>query len=281
VPRASNPTDRPTGLVAAEAAPTASLRDLHGTARRCQCGCRRADARRAIRHCADPDDCAGAGAGGTAARSALRDRAPGCCRLSVQISCLFLPPSYGNIAVGSTRPPKPQGNHRAPVCRILCSTDRSEGSDEDDLTGAGLLAGALLLGGGAAQAALIDYTAGGVNLVWDNDRGATGLTWLKNANLADTVDFGVTGIAADGTMTWAVAQDWITAMNAANYAGTNGWRLWSALNSNGTDPCEGFNCTGSELGHLFYTEGGLSQGQSITSSTALTEHFTNMQSSVY
>ena len=149
------------------------------------------------------------------------------------------------------------------------------------LTGAGLLAGALLLGGGAAQAALVNYTAGGVDLVWDNDYGTTGLTWLKNANLADTVDFGVSGIAADGRMTWAVAQNWITAMNAANYAGTNDWRLWSALNSNGSGPCSGFNCTGSELGHLFYTEGGLSQNQSITSSATLNLHFTNMQSSVY
>ena len=149
------------------------------------------------------------------------------------------------------------------------------------MTGAGLLAGALLLGGGAAQAGLIDYTAGGVDLVWDDDYGTTGLTWLKNANLADTVDFGVTGIAANGTMSWAVAQSWIAAMNAANYAGTNGWRLWSALNSDGSGPCSGYNCTGSELGHLFYTEGGLSQFHSITSSTVLSQHFTNMQSVVY
>ena len=127
----------------------------------------------------------------------------------------------------------------------------------------------------------MNYTAGGVDLVWDNDYGTTGLTWLKNANLADTVDFGVSGIAANGTMTWDVAQSWITAMNAANYAGTNGWRLWSALNSDGSGPCYGYNCTGSELGHLFYTEGGLTSGQAITSSTVLTQHFTNMQSSVY
>lgn len=147
--------------------------------------------------------------------------------------------------------------------------------------GAGLLAGALLLGGGAAQAALIDYTAGGVDLVFDNDYGMVGLTWLKNANLADMVDFGVSDIAADGSMTWAVAQNWITAMNAANYAGTDDWRLWSALNSDGSGPCSGYNCNGSELGHLFYTEGGLSAVQSITSSTVLSQYFTNMQSSVY
>ncbi|WP_157817584.1 DUF1566 domain-containing protein [Candidatus Thiodictyon syntrophicum] len=120
-----------------------------------------------------------------------------------------------------------------------------------------------------------------MDLVWDNDNGTTGLTWLKNANLADTVDFGVTGIAANGTMTWAVALNWITAMNAANYAGTNDWRLWSARNSDGTGPCVGYNCAGSEMGHLFYTEGGLSDNQSITTSATLTQHFTNMQVPVY
>jgi len=40
----------------------------------------------------------------------------------------------------------------------------------------------------------------------------------------------VTGINANGTMGWAKALEWITAMNAANYAGANDWRLWSALN---------------------------------------------------
>jgi len=41
------------------------------------------------------------------------------------------------------------------------------------VTGAGLLAGALLLGGGAAQATLVDYTSSGVNLVYDQDRNLT------------------------------------------------------------------------------------------------------------
>lgn len=70
-------------------------------------------------------------------------------------------------------------------------------------------------------------------------------------------------------------------MNAANYGGANDWRLWSALNSDGSGPDFGFDVIDSELGHLFYTEGGLSQGDSITDSTALTDVFTNMQDSVY
>ena len=82
-------------------------------------------------------------------------------------------------------------------------------------------------------------------------------------------------------MTWYGAMAWAEWLGITTYGGANDWRLWSALNSDGSGPCSGFNCTNSELGHLFYTEGGLSQNQAITSSTALTDVFTNMQDSVY
>ena len=165
-------------------------------------------------------------------------------------------------------------------------------------TCAGLVLGAMLLGlGGLAQAGLIGYTANGVNLVYDNDRD---LTWVANANLfktqwdADntTVDkiiaavptvAGHTLTASDfnttnGQMTWWGAMAWAQWLD---YGGVSDWRLWSALNSDDTGPCDGLNCTGSELGHLFYTEGGLSVGSSINSSAALTAVFTNMQDYVY
>jgi hypothetical protein len=151
----------------------------------------------------------------------------------------------------------------------------------------GMAAAGLLLAGGVAQAALVPYTVNGVDLVVDTDYtpvGATspGLMWTKNANLAETETFGVTGISANGTMSWAKALEWIAAMNTASYAGFSDWRLWSALNSDGSGPCgPAYNCTDSELGHLFYVEGGLSQGQAINSSTALTDVFTNMRDSVY
>jgi hypothetical protein len=105
----------------------------------------------------------------------------------------------------------------------------------------GMAAAGLLLAGGGAQAALVPYTANGVDLVYDAQPGASstqGLTWTANANLAATETFGVTGINANGTMSWAKALEWIAAMNAANYAGANDWRLWSALNSDGSGPCE-------------------------------------------
>lgn len=34
----------------------------------------------------------------------------------------------------------------------------------------------------------------------------------------------------------------------------NDWRLPTALNSDGTGPCQGDNCTDSEMGHLYYDE---------------------------
>jgi hypothetical protein len=158
-------------------------------------------------------------------------------------------------------------------------------------TTVGLLLGVVLLGlGGTAQAGLIGYTANGVNLVYDNDRD---LTWVANANLADTVDFGVAGINANGTMTWDVAEQWVAGMNAANYAGATGWRLPATLQPDATCDSQlspgggfplqgyGYNCTGSDLGHLFYTEGLLTPGQAITSSTILTGLFSNMQDHVY
>ena len=77
------------------------------------------------------------------------------------------------------------------------------------------------------------------------------ITWLANANLAATNTFGITGYViypGFGWMTWATAKAWIGAMNTANYLGYSDWRLPTS------DTCTGFNCTGSEMGHLYYNE---------------------------
>lgn len=151
-----------------------------------------------------------------------------------------------------------------------------------------LAAAGLLALAGAAQAALVPYTANGVDLVFDDDytpvdASQPGLTWLANANLAATEHFGVSGLNPKGTLTWAKALEWIAAMNAANYAGANNWRLWSALNSDGStpNPCAGYFCTRGEFGHLFYTEGGLTPPNAINTSAILSSVFTNMQDAVY
>ena len=78
----------------------------------------------------------------------------------------------------------------------------------------------LLLACGSANAALLSRAGG--QAYYDD---VLNITWLADANLADTNDFGVAGINANGTMTWDKAQEWIGAMNTANYLGTNTWRL--------------------------------------------------------
>jgi hypothetical protein len=162
-------------------------------------------------------------------------------------------------------------------------------------------AAGLLLAGSMAQAGLITYSSAGADLVLDGQ----GLTWTADANLFKTqydADNNVVNdiIAAvptithtpigsftnpsytvtiddfnttNGRMSWFGAMAWAEWLGITNYGGADDWRLWEA------DPACGFNfnCTGNELGSLFYTEGGLNSGDSINESMALTSVFTNMQ----
>ncbi|MEK6775981.1 MAG: DUF1566 domain-containing protein [bacterium] len=95
-------------------------------------------------------------------------------------------------------------------------------------------------------------------VVLDED---TNLMWVQDANLAMTL-----GDDADGIMNWATAMGWADGLS---YAGYDDWRLPSALNSDGSGPCNGYGCSDSEMGHLFYVEG-------VTSSSP--SPFTNVQS---
>lgn len=78
-----------------------------------------------------------------------------------------------------------------------------------------------------AQASLFDR---GNGLIYDD---VLDVTWLQNANLAASETFGVSGIQANGSMDWATAQNWISAMNASNYQGFNNWRLPDVTPING------------------------------------------------
>lgn len=62
------------------------------------------------------------------------------------------------------------------------------------------------------------------------------ITWLRNTHV-------------NGPMTWVDAKSWA---EEYSFGGFSDWRLPSAMNSNGTEPCEGFNCNDSEIGHLWY-----------------------------
>ena len=151
---------------------------------------------------------------------------------------------------------------------------------------AALILGTSLFTATSAQAALVPALNGQV--VNDTD---LNITWLANANLAATNSFGLSYgvnygndaygypsvIYNYGAMTWGGAQKWIGAMNAANYLGYHDWRLPTTLQPDASCGTQfggdsyGYNCTGSEMGHLFYSELGAVAGSSI-----LTTHNTNL-----
>lgn len=140
----------------------------------------------------------------------------------------------------------------------------------------------------SANAALVSRLNG--QAVYDTD---LDITWLADAGLAATNNFGVSGITAtgpyaSGTMNWATAQNWIGAMNTANYLGYSDWRLPATLQPDPTcgfqsgDDSFGWNCTGSELGHLFYNELGGAAGSTIEAThNANFGLFQNIQSYYY
>jgi len=112
----------------------------------------------------------------------------------------------------------------------------------------------------AAHADSISVEDGG-QVLYD---ATTNLSWITNMDLGASDTFGVSGIAADGSMTWGTAEGWIAAMNAADYLGFSDWRLPTTLepdptcSSQANGVSQGTGCTGGEMGELFYTVFGCS-----------------------
>lgn len=91
---------------------------------------------------------------------------------------------------------------------------------------------------GTAQAALQDRDLDGdtvVDAFYDTD---LDITWLRDANV-------------NGLMYWDTAVAWA---DGFSFAGYDDWRLPTS------DTCGNLNCTGSEMGHLWYVELGNSAG---------------------
>lgn len=117
----------------------------------------------------------------------------------------------------------------------------------------------------AANAALIDR---GNGMIYDT---VQDITWLADANYAKT-----SGYDSDGRMTWAEANTWA---NNLEFGGFDDWRLINA-DSNDTncsdviefgeydDQYFGTNCTGNELGHLYYVDFEVTANQHINTSTS-------------
>ena len=115
---------------------------------------------------------------------------------------------------------------------------------------------------GVAQAAL-EARPGG--MVYDT---TLKITWLQNWN-------------TNGPMKWTAANSW--ADNLV-YGGFDDWRLPTSLNADGTGPCgQAFDCSGSELGHMFYNNWGASAGQAFSTGTNAANRalFTNVRSDAY
>ena len=104
----------------------------------------------------------------------------------------------------------------------------------------------VLMFAAAVQADLLER---GDSLIYDSDQN---ITWLRNANLYEY------------QMTWSQAVDWAENLD---YQGYDDWRLPDSDIS-----CLGYDCIGSEMGHLYYNDG-ISSGSSGL--------FTDVQSSMY
>jgi len=139
----------------------------------------------------------------------------------------------------------------------------------------------------AADAALLSRSGG--QAYYDD---VAGLTWLADANYAQTsgyaaanadgaVNSSPTNIQADGRMGWQAANAWAASLSVN---GVSGWRLPDTLqpdsscdnNLSGFNRSSGLNCTGSEMGGLFYTALG-NTAESLTE----TGPFSNLQTSNY
>lgn len=132
---------------------------------------------------------------------------------------------------------------------------------------------------------------------------SSGVTWLLNGNLAGTNAAGRFGLPlcsglpgtdtacvnANGTMTEYAAQQWIMALDAADYLGTSDWTLPAFASADG---CQYAACIGGTpakdtaandpLASLFYNLLGQSPAQTaIAPSTSASGPFSNLQPDFY
>ena len=128
----------------------------------------------------------------------------------------------------------------------------------------------------SANAALLERLGG---LAYYDD--VADLTWLADANFAQT-----SGYDADGLMTWDQASTWAAGLNVG---GVTGWRLpdtaqpdTSCSLLDGNVQYQGYGCTGSEMGNLFYNVlGGLAGTSIVTTHNANYDLFSNIQTGFY
>ena len=167
----------------------------------------------------------------------------------------------------------------------------------------GLVLAGLVFGAGTVQAALQPYTSAGANLVYSTGQDLTwtaDANLFKTqcdaegaSNCPNLVDAIITAGSpvtdslgshpvqpaefdqTTGRMTWWAAQAWVAYLNDIAYGGATNWRLWEAdpedtncsiaFDPGGGFPTQysGYGCIGSELGYLYYEEGGATPRDSL------------------
>jgi hypothetical protein len=98
-----------------------------------------------------------------------------------------------------------------------------------------------------SEAALIDRGGG---LIYDTD---LNVTWLQDANYAFSSGYGYSKWLGGMLDTFAELPNFISNLSYYDSVRNVTWDDWR-LPSSGKVACDGYNCTTSELGHLYYTE---------------------------
>ena len=130
------------------------------------------------------------------------------------------------------------------------------------------------------SAALIERLGG---LAYYDD--VADLTWLANANAGAGSAYDDGSFTTDGFMTWGNANAWVASLDVD---GVTGWRLADTLqpdpscDSQASFGSYGYNCTGSELGNLFYNVlGGVAGSKLSTTHNANYDLFNNISITIY
>ena len=109
------------------------------------------------------------------------------------------------------------------------------------------------------------------------------ITWLADANLADSLDSYVAGINGDGSMNWDTAEAFVAELGANSYLGATNWRQPTASNCIGASCGDAPADTPNELGYHYFQNFGALSGSAVTdgANSANLGLFRNIQNTLY
>ncbi len=128
------------------------------------------------------------------------------------------------------------------------------------------------------------FSRAGGTMIYDSDRD---ITWLADANYSKTTYDNTCGKSGsiDGKMYWHAAKIFVDNMD---FAGYDDWRLPGLTESDpscdnqGVAGSFGYDCSGSEMGHMFYQVlGGKARTSIADVHNSNYDNFKNIQSAIY